>query len=349
MIKSLQIENIQSHKKSLFEFSPGVNVIIGTSDSGKSAALRAIRLVVENRPLGNSIVSHWADSGVITIETDTTKVVRSVGKQNYYTVQGVESPFKAFGTTVPQEITDALNIGQINLQKQLDSPFLLSDSPGAVAEHFNKIAHLEVIDIGLQRINQNLNKLKSDITYTKEQLDGNKIELNQFEYLEKMEIDLEVLEEMESQKTALSKQVSSLDSLINSILLVEANIESVKDLIVPEADVDRVLSLIERKNRIKLEIECLGKDVQQLKKSEETAMEYQNKIKAEESVNAVLVLIDSKNKFKRNIEILETELYNIRTTEKNIHVKSKALTAMIKELHDNMPDVCPLCEQEIIH
>lgn len=42
-ITNLLIENFQSHSRSEFDFGKGLTVIIGPSDNGKSAVLRAMR------------------------------------------------------------------------------------------------------------------------------------------------------------------------------------------------------------------------------------------------------------------------------------------------------------------
>jgi len=70
MIKQLTIKNFQSHKKTKLEFSDGVNIIIGQSDSGKTAIIRALNWVVNNKPSGDSFRSHWGgDTNVeITME-----------------------------------------------------------------------------------------------------------------------------------------------------------------------------------------------------------------------------------------------------------------------------------------
>ena len=61
MIKSIQIKNIQSHKDTSLEFSPGINAIVGSSNNGKSAVLRALYWARYNRPLGtDTLLSHWA-------------------------------------------------------------------------------------------------------------------------------------------------------------------------------------------------------------------------------------------------------------------------------------------------
>ena len=61
MIHSIKIQNIQSHKDTQLEFNPGINAIVGSSNNGKSAILRALYWVVYNRPLGtDNLLSHWA-------------------------------------------------------------------------------------------------------------------------------------------------------------------------------------------------------------------------------------------------------------------------------------------------
>jgi len=59
MIETVEVENFQSHKRTVLELSPGVNVIKGRSHSGKSSIVRAIRWVLLNQPRGTHFVSHF--------------------------------------------------------------------------------------------------------------------------------------------------------------------------------------------------------------------------------------------------------------------------------------------------
>ena len=54
--------------------------------------------------------------------------------------------------TPKREIEKALRMDDINIQSQHDVSFLISETPGKVAAHFNKIAKLDKIDKGLFRI-----------------------------------------------------------------------------------------------------------------------------------------------------------------------------------------------------
>jgi len=66
MIKTLSIQNYQSHKDSTLEFDPGVNVIVGSTDSGKTAIIRALRWLIWNRPNGDSFRSTWGGDTKVT-------------------------------------------------------------------------------------------------------------------------------------------------------------------------------------------------------------------------------------------------------------------------------------------
>ena len=81
MIKKLHIRNFQSHKDSRLIFSDGVNVIVGNSDSGKSAILRALNWVITNRPSGDSYISNWGGPTYVIVETEEGTVIRERGKR----------------------------------------------------------------------------------------------------------------------------------------------------------------------------------------------------------------------------------------------------------------------------
>ena len=52
MIDKIKIQNYQSHENTELELSPGINVIIGETDRGKTSILRALNWMFSNRPLG---------------------------------------------------------------------------------------------------------------------------------------------------------------------------------------------------------------------------------------------------------------------------------------------------------
>ncbi|WP_035425703.1 AAA family ATPase, partial [Halalkalibacterium ligniniphilum] len=60
-INTVRLENFQSHLDTSIDFSTGLNVIVGQSDSGKTSILRAIRWVLYNQPRGTDFMRVGAD------------------------------------------------------------------------------------------------------------------------------------------------------------------------------------------------------------------------------------------------------------------------------------------------
>lgn len=145
MIRSIELRDFQSHPSSLLEFDPGVNAIVGSSDVGKTAILRALRWVWENRPAGKAIIRHGASQASVKVVTDSgdTKLAieRVRGKRTNKYVVG-EQEFPAPSRDVPAEVRTALGLSEINVQSQLEPHFLVLDAPGKIAAFFNKITKL---------------------------------------------------------------------------------------------------------------------------------------------------------------------------------------------------------------
>ena len=118
MINSLTISNFQSHKKTGLEFDKGINVIIGPSDSGKTAILRALNWVVNNKPAGDAFRSNWGGDtrAQLQIEDINKSQIQRYkgGKGNLYLWDEkastiLTSQFNSFGQDVPEEIKELLN------------------------------------------------------------------------------------------------------------------------------------------------------------------------------------------------------------------------------------------------
>ena len=262
MIKSLKIQNFQSHVRSKLEFSTGVNIIVGCSDTGKTAIIRALRFLTWNRPSGNAIRSSFGGKTHVKLYTEEGNILRSKDKQDAYIlkIDGQEPiEFKAFGTSVPEEISRFLNINEINLQSQLDAPFLLSDSPGDVAKHFNKIARLDKIDTSIQNINKWIRELEQSIKYKRADLKTKKESLQRYIHLDKFEAEVEVLETMDSEFRKLVKAKSRLIELNESYCDYEEKEKEARKLLKIEKPVLNLLQLYKDKEVLESQRNSLEK------------------------------------------------------------------------------------------
>ncbi len=86
-LKTVILENFQSHKYSIVEFNEGLNVIVGPSDTGKSAIIRGIKWALYNEPAGDYFIREGGERDcTVTLEfSDNTKVKRYRSKsKNVY-------------------------------------------------------------------------------------------------------------------------------------------------------------------------------------------------------------------------------------------------------------------------
>jgi len=170
---SIRLINFQSHRNTLINFAGKGNltVITGPSDSGKSAVIRALRLVFYNVPQGISFIFNAEDkcSALLTYDDGTTvERIRSRGGINRYVVNG--QTLEGFGTSVPLEVQQAtgirkLEIGDqsflLNLSEQLDGPFLGKSVSGpARAKVLGKLAGTEEIDYAGKQVGTDIYKAK---------------------------------------------------------------------------------------------------------------------------------------------------------------------------------------------
>lgn len=345
MIKSLGIQNFQSHRDSSLEFSPGVNVIVGTSDSGKTAVLRALKWVINNRPSGEAFRSTWGGDTSVSIEVDDKAIERfKSSKSNLYFVN--EQEYEGFGTKVPDEVQKILNIDETNLQAQFDAPFLISESPGEVAAYFNKIARLDQIDSGLKSIAASMRviSVKTD-TYTAQLKDAHASEA-QYEYLDKFEADLESLEALQVTITGKRQNKAALELLIGRIGEVEKEIEGHGGIILFEKKVDHILALYAEKETVWGKLDAVQEARAEIGKIESDIEYINEEAKLLPNVDSLLFQWAARREIIQERNALRAFVGRIVNYENGILDISQTQHENEETFHKFMPDLCPLCEHQ---
>ncbi len=347
MIKSVSIQNFQSHARTELNFHEGVNVIVGTTDGGKTAIIRALRWLIWNRPSGDALRSRWGGATNVQLETEEGVITRSKDKIDKYTLRlkGQEDiEFKAIGTSVPAEIQGVLNISEINLQNQHDATFLLSDTPGAVATHFNKVARLDRIDSATSAINGWIRGLKSDVSHLETDIATEKAKLPQFENLEKFEIEIEALEQMEGKAVTMRSRYSTLEKDIVRITNLEEEIETLTPLLGLEKLVTSVLDDITKRDQLQTQVDELQTvidDLEELNEKEEAAKEL---MPLEPLVLSLLDKYKQLRELKKTKSQLQYLLNQVNLVDDDIVTTGNNVTKLETKFHKEMPDICPLCD-----
>jgi exonuclease SbcC len=343
MLTKATVENFQSHKKTVLEFVPGVNVIIGPSDAGKSALFRAINWPISNRPLGDAFRSEWGGDTRVELffaEGSTVERLRSPSR-NSYILNGEE--LKAFGTEVPEEVEKAIALDGYNIQSQMDPPFLLSSTPGEAARMLNKAASIDEIDLVTSGIMKSLNRINTEIKHNERQLEEYAERMKQYEALPEIEKHIEQVEKKEEQQAKLSGRIASLKRLAARAGQVQHELQRTQHI--PKA-IEKV-SAVEKLHHT---YQTRKNEHQQLLRLTEQAKEIQRYLKQTESIEKAFQLAEKINdkdaqaveSRKRVSEIrgLVHQGRRVELTIKSINLEIRQLEKEYKEL---APETCPLC------
>lgn len=214
-LEELEILNYQSWKFCLLEFSPGVNVILGSSDKGKSSIVRALNWVCSNRPTGNDFRSNFTKSDTsVTLCMDDSIVCRKKGnKTNVYNLNDSAQNLQALRSDIPDEVKQLTRMESINIQPQHENYFLLNDTPGQVAKKFNEIAGLKIMDKSLLAINSEIRELNQEVKTTDATIETLETKIKKLDWLSSCEKDLLIIERMEEQIHEISYTIDVIGLL----------------------------------------------------------------------------------------------------------------------------------------
>ena len=140
MIKSVSIQNFEAHEDTTVHFGEGMNSIVGLSNSGKSAIIRALMVVVDNE-WSKEMVRTGYEFCRVKVETERGWVEAERGeKVNRWRCKEGDKEIQSFqkvGTSVPELATKILGMGKRdrgngiselpNFQTQLEKHYMLAE------------------------------------------------------------------------------------------------------------------------------------------------------------------------------------------------------------------------------
>lgn len=333
MIEKIVLKNFQVHEKVVLDLNHPITTITGASDTGKSAILRALLWLATNRPTGTQFIRHGTEAAVVSVTVDGTTIKRKRNKtENTYQISTHE--LKAMGAAVPEPVATALNLRDVNVQRQHDAPFWLSLSAGQVASDLYEIINLGVLDSSiayLSKSKRNAQIVKTDVwnrslesTAALDALDFVPELIKRFEALQGLQVTIDA---KDAKREALAGIVVGLDAGAESIGLAKAKLSDATRLLgVSKRAVDagaKVYRLSLLLGRIKTAHRypaTYPKDVQELS---EWISSCRALLKRHDNLSHFLSLIDEEDnrkcRLKRQLE------------------KARA------RMKDTMKGTCPLC------
>lgn len=281
MITSLHVRNFQSHKITDIDFSPGVNVILGPSDSGKTALIRALRWAFFNLPQGDAFRSDWGGDTRVAVGLEDGRLIRDkTNSQNLYMLNDEE--FKAFGRNVPEPISEFLNLSRINLLSQYDPPFMIAWKPTERGEYLNKICNYEVIDRAIRNVNKMIRTEKSAIKSLEGELKRHKENEEALPDIEAMDEALSAIEEKETDLDGVLKDIADMEDQISILDRSAKRLAEFNTLLPAEGDIDDLIEKHRRMDDLALQIEDLECAIEDVEAEEKRLARLDKELEAAE-------------------------------------------------------------------
>lgn len=309
MLEKIEIKNFQSHQATALSLSPNVNTLQGNSDCGKSAVMRALSWLVFN-PAGDYFISDWAKRGKtiadtceVTLFVNGHKVTRKRDKDfNGYILDG--QVFEATRNSVPPQVLSVLGLGEVNVQKQLDPPFLLSMSAGDVSRYINSLVNLTRIDKWTTAVNGRTRSLQQQVESGKQQVERKQNEVDSYSYVEK-------LEELSRQVTEIENKVEILCNEGKSLEDSVSDWEKERIVLNSLPDVDKVLILLKESESSWRKAETAASEISALKSLLQAHEDQVKLVERMPSIERVMGALQAAEEVDKKREQLKNQIVSV--------------------------------------
>lgn len=209
----LDLVNFQSIGKANLEFIPGINLIVGQSNSGKTAILRAIKTLLTNPARAKHFIKKNTNEAVVTIDTGDNNFIwyRSEKGGSKYCVNNEE--YSKLGTKGLFEILERNGFVQddrgnvMNIEGEWDLPFPFDKSPAELFRLFENIFCVSDSAVILKSYKDEEASLVKEKAQLKDSRERFQVKLKALDDLEK-EVDLDNISKKLEEFTAHAKELS---------------------------------------------------------------------------------------------------------------------------------------------
>lgn len=227
MFQRLDIKNFRSQKDVSLSFHANVNGFWGRGNAGKTNILRAIYCLLKPNPY-KKINSRFAkgEDASITVTTDNEDEVKLViGKKKVEYFLKNEDGEKSWETrSIPKEIESILNLHDVNIQKQLEGPFLITSSQGKIARTINQTIGTNKIDEWMKIVKAKIGALKYGEVSLTESIEKTENELKPYKSLEKVDKLFSTLRANDTKIKKLEEKYTDISDTCYKILEIRARL-----------------------------------------------------------------------------------------------------------------------------
>lgn len=357
----VKIKNYQRLEDITLELKPGINLISGNSNNGKSSTIRAIRDFVFNKATKDKI-RHGEKELEVSLDN---AIMNRTNKGTTYSINN--ETFEKVGKTPLNEIINLFNIKELtvndvtikpNFWFQMDKPFLIDKTAGqkhdliigakndkylkALKEIKAEISNLTKVEkVSLEKVIDTLKKKNLDTNIKLSQLEGIDELISKILKYEKgksfIEKNIDIIKSIKTFKENIKYNKECIDKF-NS-LHYQSIVERYKNFSELSDSICEAITISNEYKTLYYNIKSLEKiynsQINILKNKDSIYNRINEISKYEENISKIVTILNQYNELKYNSEDKEKEIKIIELKLKN---KKDDFNNFKKEIK-----ICPLC------
>ena len=254
-LKQAKVKNFQSIADVTVDFG-SFTVMVGPSNSGKSAFLRGVRTCVRNSFVPSNVRQGTSKSEVDLEFNDGVQVGIERGKSlSTYKMGSGSSVFTKSSRTVPDEVMAALRFPLLDsidpsFSFQFDKPFLLSESGSTAAQVIGSLTNVSMLHQAVREANRRRQEASGVLKVREKDVERYTAQLETFRDLPGTKKKLQNAEE---KFNSVRSQQRLLDNLTSAVSVVEFSMSELDsiDETPPTNKTEEILHLRELNDELK--------------------------------------------------------------------------------------------------
>lgn len=356
MLKSLKIKNFQSHRDTILEFVEGVNVIFGQSLSGKTGMLRGFNLALDNRPSGPKFYSNFASEKgsteieIVLAEGNKISLEKIIHRKKDKT-KNLDDTIYRFNTKefsgtnrdVPDEIVQAFNMSELNIQKQFDQPFLITGSGGEFARTVNRVTKLDKPDEWVSELTRRINETNRETKLLESQAKDTENEIAKYHGYEELIKQNDQLIILSSELQLIENKEKEIDLCLERIEEIDAVLKRIKPALDLDKDIsvlfdlDKNIQLLERRFQLVSRIGSISSLITELQAVLDASQDVAEGLKLIEEVEDLTFAVKQIEAKDDKIKKLNSLLSDMKTIQLSLEIQDDfaVLKKIIEKIESN--------------
>lgn len=360
----LSLENFQSISHGELLFNTGTTVIIGQSNSGKTATFRALKACLSNPSGSQRFIKDGSKQAAVTLEYEGNQITwKRTSKESTYVING-ETFYKTGNSNAFKILEDTGFVRDdndtiMNIEEELQLPFPFGVSKSELFKLFENVFCVSDSAIILKSAKEQEEKVKGDISLLETNLSKNQNKLKELREFKQF-VDLDKLkglkEHLVSRKDRMNFLKEGLPLIKSAIKVEEISLEGISQSFANQ--LPQLKELIDLQKEIKKlkELHIIGKNLpkytvntgklNQYNSLRETLKISEN-LKELEKIEIPEVTFEDKLQEYNSLKNYLKDLKDLQQVVKGKKEQLKRVEDNLKELNNKLEgyDVCPLCHR----